>query len=123
MAMNKKERAEFDAAIARANMLAALRRTEPVSKDVPPPDCAADRGDTTGWDFNTYTGTVSQYWSTTVSHGSGAKRTAYGSQNSKPLFSTRLLALKALRHATEIESATKLARIDEQINQECKESA
>ncbi len=116
MAMTKKEKADFDAAIKRANTLAALRWTEPVEKDVPIPEHFTDS--TSGWDFNTYSGTVRQMWSECVSHGDGLKRTGSASQNGLWLFSTKLLALRALRHAVEREAADKLRKIDDAITAE-----
>lgn len=115
MAMTKKEKAEFEAAIKRANTLSALRWTDPVEKDLPRPD----RGSTSGWDYNAYSVRVYQAWSEPVSHGDGPARNGYsGSQGGIALFSTKLLALKALRHAVECDSAEKLRKIDEMIEKE-----
>jgi hypothetical protein len=116
MAMTKKEQAEFDAALDRANTLAALRWTWPVEKDVPVPSGWAES--TTGWDFNAYSVKVEQMWSEASSHGPGAMRAGIASQRGCELFSTRLLALRALRHAVENDSAGKLRKIDEQIELE-----
>jgi hypothetical protein len=116
MAMTKKERAEFDAAILRAETLAALRWTGPVCKDVEPPNggCYAD-----GWDFSSYTAEVWQAWSSSVVHGRGPApktgRHSSASQNGVHLFSTKERALAALRHAIEQEAAAKLLKIDKQI--------
>lgn len=113
MAMTKKERAEFDAAIKRAETLAALRWTQPVARDLPRPD----RGMTSGWDFNVYSGEVFRAWSECTSHGRGPRREFSGSQNGRALFSTRALALAALRHETEAQCAESLRRIDEMAKQ------
>lgn len=117
MAMTKKERAEFDAAIERANMLGALRWSAPVKKDVPPPEQYKDFS--SGWDCNAHAVKVYEVWSSSVVHGYGAQpdgRSA--SQNSIWCYSTRLLALMALRHQVELESAKKLAAIDKMIEAE-----
>jgi len=116
MAMTKKEKAEFDSAIQRANTLAALRWTEPVKKDLPAPQ--GFRESTCGWDYNTYSCSIRQMWSECTAHGEGLARSSSASQNGRSLFSTKLLALRALRHAIECESAEKLRRIDEQISLE-----
>ena len=113
--MNKKERAEFDAAILRANTLAALRWTAPVTKDLPVPDGG---GTTTGYDYNTHACTVTGFWSESTAHGDGVKRSGSASQNGKALFSTRLLALRALRHDFESVAAEKLRKIDGDIERE-----
>lgn len=114
MAMTKKEKAEFDAAILRANTLAALRWTEPVKKDVPLPNPFCE---TSGFDFNTYNTKVYQAWSTAISHGDGdcRKNSHSASQRGIWLFSTKVLALRAMRHEIECQSAKKLREIDEQI--------
>lgn len=115
MAMTKKEKADFDAAIKQIALLGALRWTSPVKKDIPVPQSFGES--TSGWDYNTHSSSVNQKWSDSVSHGDGPARTNRfcGSQNGRALFSSELLALKALRHAVELECAEKLRRIDEQI--------
>jgi len=116
MAMTKKERAEFDAAIAKAKLLAALRWTSIVQKDVPKP---VEYGESSeGFDFNSDAARIDHQWSEYIRHGDMPKtnRTAY--QEGKRLFSTRLLALRAMRHEVEIECARKLLNIDKQIEVE-----
>lgn len=112
---------EFDAAIEHAETLAALRWTEPVEKDLPIPR----ENFTSGWNFNIYNGTVQQMWSSVVFHGYGAepKQECSSSQRGISLFSTKILALKALRHATECEAAEKLRRIDAAIAEEMSSNA
>jgi hypothetical protein len=115
--MTKKERAEFDALIKRAETLAALRWTAPVAPDMPRPET----GYIHGWTFNAYSGVVDAAWSGSVSHGrldDNGERPKYGSQGGRALFSTRLLALHALRHATEQACAEKLYAIDRAIDKE-----
>lgn len=114
MAMTKKERAEFDAAILRAETMAALRWTAPVEKDVSVPDFGKQ---TTG--FEIYCGAdfarVQEKWSGSVSHGDMPKSAHHESQRGIELHSTRLRALMALRHEVEKAAAKRLLRIDQDI--------
>ncbi len=112
MAMTKKERAEFDAALTAARVLGALRWTTPVERDVPPPQWGAPNS--TGYIFNAYTSSVDVACSGHVSHGVGSA-TQLRSQGALHLFSTKLLALKALRCAVESQAARTLAAIDTRI--------
>lgn len=126
MAMNKKEQAELAELKNSLRLAKALRWTEPVGKDVPPPHTFGEEA--SGFVFNAYSSSVSAAWSSSGSHGIGShtRESKYGgSQNSISMFSTRLLALRGLRNAVELEAAQKLARIDEQIEVEmhAKESA
>lgn len=118
MAMTKKEKAEFNAAIRRAETLGALRWTAPIEKDVPIPDMYGKSS--SGWNFNIYDFSVRQMWSESVAHGDGPNRKSSisGTPRGISLFSTRLLALQALRHAVECESAEKLRKIDTEIAKE-----
>lgn len=116
--MNKKEKAAFDAAIAQAQLLAALRWTEKVEKDLQPPAPFGNRDDSIGYDFNSYSHIVAEKWSSSISHGDMPKRQHSGSQNSVYLFSTKLRALKALRHQVELDSAKVLRLIDLRITAE-----
>ena len=115
MAMTKKEKAAFDALLLRAETLAALRWTGPVAFDVPAP--GYDDGYRTGFDIS-----GNPAWSNSITHGSGPCPSAgdyYRSASQKPaaMFSTRLLALKALRHETEKRCAADLLKIDRQISE------
>ena len=117
MAMTKKEKAAMDAAILRAETLAALRWTGPVLSDVMPP---SGGGYSEGWDYNAYSKRVWLGWRGCVSHGDGpapkdGKHPYVGSQQSRCMFSTRLLALRALRHEKEKMAAAELLKIDRQI--------
>jgi hypothetical protein len=117
MAMTKKEKAAFDEAILKAQTLGALRWTSPVAKDLPRPDSWGTA--TSGWCFNSYSCDVTQAWSEVSAHGYGPTRSKLsGVQNGVDLFSTKLLALRALRHAVECESAGKLRKIDAMIEAE-----
>lgn len=118
--MNKKEKAIFDEAIYSAKLANAFRRTEEILKDVPKP--SYDNPQTTfGFDFNQYSFSVNEYYSGTTRHGiarDGIKSTGTASQGGVNLFSTKVLALKAMRHAIENECAAKLLKIDEMIKRE-----
>jgi len=96
----------------------ALRWTGPVEKDVQIP---ASGITTSGFVFNAYNASVSPAWSKTVAHGIGRAQPENGSgasQNGIAMFSTRLLALRGLRHELEREPARRLAAIDAQIEAE-----
>ena len=113
--MTKKEKAAMDA----LRQLAALRWTAPVAPDVQPP--ATFGGASTGYFFNAYSAEVSPGWSSSIYHGHGAapaKAGLTGSQGARALYSTRLLALRAMRHAIELECARKLASVDLAIEEE-----
>jgi hypothetical protein len=114
MAMTKKEKDEFE----KLKMLLALRFTETVEKDLKKPNYNEDN--ISGWDFNTYSLIAIEEWSSSISHGSGKEKDTQwgGSQNGKDLFSTRLLALKAMRNEVEIQCARKLYSIDKMIENE-----
>ena len=126
MAMNKKEQAAMKEAIDRADLLAALRWTDPVNKDIPAPLYSFKSSDgkryTEGWDFNAYSKKVYQAWSECVAHGTGPypvdNKNRHGSQNAISLFSTKLLALKAMRHSVERQAAADLMAIDRLIEKE-----
>lgn len=111
MAMSKAEKARLEAALTAA----ALRWTAPVERDVPIP---TGREVTEGWDFNTYSATVSQKWSTATAHGdgpapsSGYRYLAAASQGGRRLYSTKALALAALRFEVETKAAETLRSID-----------
>lgn len=120
MAMTKKEKAEFDAAIYRAELFGALRWTSEVKEDVHPPGFSQYREFSTGWHYNKHRLIVEKEWSSMVAHGSGSEpagKYASARQNGKRLFSSKKLALMAMRHAVEKEAAQKLLRIDKMIEE------
>lgn len=115
--MTKKELAAMQAAIDRAETLAALRWTSEVLPDVMPPESG---GYTQGWTFNAYVRNVQIAWSGATVHGYGEAPTRgacyrSASQNSIRLFSTKARALSALRHALEKECAAALLKIDREL--------
>ena len=134
MAMTKKELAEWQAKIdalkeqlGQAEAWNAFKRTDPVARDLPPPAPFGGHNYSYGWDYNLHAMTVGYYWSTSTSHGdavegceSRPERSSggYGSQGALRLYSTKLKALRALRHAIEKRSAHNLRRIDMCINNE-----
>ena len=120
MAMTKKERADFDAAIDKIQLLGALRFTTPVEQDVPVP--TTNSGFASGWDFNSYErGRVWLGWSDSTGHGSGPipidKVYRSGSQGARCMFSTKAKALAAMRNEMEQRFASILAAIDRQIQE------
>lgn len=127
MAMNKKEQAEMDALREELRIARAFRFTDPVERDVMPPEsCYRGEGLTTGYDFNehigadprSYSSAISHQWSGSVSHGDMPYSEYSGSQGSRRLFSTKLLALRALRFALERRFAKRLAAVDAAIEKE-----
>lgn len=96
-----------------ARTRAALHWTEPA----PPPDVMPPTGVfalSTGYTFNVHAQRVDVACSSSISHSVGrTDRTT--TQEPKRLYSTRLLALQALRNAMEWRFAEQLAKIDKQI--------
>jgi hypothetical protein len=119
MAMTKKERAEFNAAIKALRIKSALRWTDEVNPDLLAPDDS--RHFTQGWTCNSFNGSVVEQWSERSSHGDGRRIPGQwrqsASQGAIDLFSTKLLALKAARHEMEKQFARKLAEIDAKIEE------
>ena len=117
MAMTKKEQAAMQAAIDRAETLAALRWTGPVEPDVAPPKYG--EGYTQGWSFNAHSATVDFGWSSSIYHGRGEapKEGEFrsGSQQPRWFFSSETLALQALRHVLEKRAAESLLAVDRRI--------
>ena len=102
-----------------ARVRAALRWTEqaPPPDVLPPEHVYGDTGLSTGYIFNVYKPSIDVACSSSASHTIGRlDRTT--SQRPLRLYSTRLLALQALRNAMERDFAEKLAAIDAQIEQE-----
>lgn len=116
MAMNKKEKAFME----ELKTLNAFKLTEPVLKDVPIPTS----GLVTGWFYNAYSKEVSHGCSSSVNH-SVYNIDKTRSQGPVEMYSTKLLALKAMRYAVELDCARNLRaidiRIEKAINGENKE--
>lgn len=119
MAMTKKEKAEFDAAILKAEVLGALRWTQEVPPDIPPTyEGYGLSVGTDGWLFNTYTEQSFEDWSEASAHGTGRysnRSRLSGSRGGVALYSSRELALKGLRHAMEMQYAKSLQKIDKAV--------
>mgnify|MGYP001598898564 CR=1 FL=1 len=115
MAMNKKGKVAFDTALKAVHVARALNWTDPVERDVLPPL----NGTTTGFLINAMSSQPSVLYamSSSVSHATSLdefpKKTT--TQGCRWLYSTELLALKALRHELEKKYAESLARIDMRI--------
>lgn len=114
MAMNKKEQAELAQAKLDAMINRALRWTDPVQPDLMPPKPISGEQDIRGYVYNTHNMRVDPAWSSSAYHsiGSHERKNYHASQGACQLYSTRLLALRALRSAKEIEVAKQLANID-----------
>ena len=109
MAMTKKEKEAMEDALIQC----ALRSTSEVHPDVLAPN---GDGRTKGWMVR---GSDAIYgWSEFSRHGSYSS--THASRGSEDLYSTRILALKAVRYKMEQEFARQLRQIDKKINEEMK---
>jgi hypothetical protein len=111
--MNKKEQAMVEALKTRL----ALRFTAdaPIQPDLPPPKSGEPM--TTGYLYNTHSHKAVHACSTTIYHGYDSKTEARR-QQPMHLYSTKTLALRALRQKLEEMYAEKLRGIDRQIEAE-----
>ena len=109
--MNKREQDYLES----IEIKASLRLTEEILPDLPIPK--SSDGLVKGYRFNVYTSRVSETCSDSVYHNSHDNIKA-NSQNPMEQYSTKLLALKALRYQTELEVAKKLRAIDIKIKAE-----
>lgn len=124
--MTKKEQLELDSlreqvaeAQNQTRIAMALRFTDEVKPDVPAPisSYSATDGLSKGFLFNAYIAAVAPACSSSAAHNYG-NDTKTATQYPRILYSTRLLALRGLRHAVELECAKRLAAIDKQIEKE-----
>lgn len=98
----------------------ALRFTDEVLPDLKKPEYSSGEM-TKGWSFNSYNMSVGKACSTSNSHSVwGDEKTT--SQGGIDIFSTRILALKAMRHEVEMECAYNLRKIDIMIEGEIKQA-
>lgn len=112
MAMTKAEKQKLEEALT----LAALRFTgKPPAKDIAPPEGGKM---TSGYFFNIFTQNVRQAHSKSYAHTFSNPNRDTWSREPIWLYSTKLMALQALRHATEMECAGKLRAIDVMIEKE-----
>lgn len=109
MAMNKKEKLELPETQHELELHRAFRLTEPVERDLMPPSGCEELSK--GWNFNAYTGRVGKHCSSCIHNGSGWDRTS--TQKSMELFSTKELAVKALRYAVERKVMKELLDVDQ----------
>ena len=119
--MTKKEQQQFQELKEEFDLYRALRWTASIETDVSVPESSYGNteGLAKGFLFNDYLGgpRVERACSSSVGHAFGQDdRTT--TQNPRRLYSTRLLALKALRYALEKKCAEKLLEIDRQIQKE-----
>lgn len=121
MAMNKQEKAELEALKKELLLNAALRWTEKVETDVPIPTHDVSFGTLSkGFLHVAAMGDsprVELACSSTINHSTG-RNDKTTTQGARRLYSTRLLALKALRNEVEQHCAKKLAEIDKDIYEE-----
>lgn len=121
MAMNKAEKKLLEDAYVQG----ALRWTQPIEPDLLPPGYlpgTSSGGFIQGWDYNQYSQNVFPAWSDSISHGSETYTTNWkiraGSQGRRRLYSTKALALKALRASLEYKTAVELRKIDKLLAEE-----
>lgn len=112
MAMNKKEQAEFDRLKFELASAKALSWTSKVLPDLPPPKGFGEL--TKGWMYRVHSASVVPACSSSTAHNIGQDYKTI-SQQPKALYSTKLLALRALRYELEVIAATNLAHVDFQI--------
>jgi len=117
--MNKKEQAAFDELEQKLRLAKAFSWTSPVAPDLAPP--TEGHKLSRGYTYHTY--------STMVQPACSSRNRSYRGAHELPelglastggimLYSTKLLALKALRHEVEHDCARRLASIDKQIEHE-----
>ncbi len=95
---------------------ASMHRSAPVPQDLPPPNGFKDL--TRGWSYSDYiswegAGKIYKACSSSVYHGDGWEKTS--TQNPLSMYSTELLATKALRHALAETFAEWLVKWDARI--------
>lgn len=124
--MNKKEqamvgdlRAEVRNVYDLLRIAKALRWTERVPPDVPVPQGHGElsKGYLPNSHYDNGRGRVSPACSTSVGHSEG-RDDKTTSQGARQLYSTRLLAIRAMRHEMELRFARMLADVDERIEKE-----
>ncbi len=122
MPMSKKEKAAFDALLLHHKLKGVIHWSPPVLPDVMPPKPGSGGTESSGFDFNHHSLRIFEAWSSTASHGEGPANVRFrrtsGSQNPSPLYSTRLLALRAMRHEVVMKAAKELLAVDAMIEAE-----
>jgi hypothetical protein len=117
MAMTKKEQAYVEALLT----VSALRYTADVAPDVPVPEGGSGKTTRGFLYYGECSGSprLQEIESTSYSHRDVGSSS--GSQGCRVLYSTKLLALKALRRAVEKECARRLRQVDCMIERETNE--
>ena len=120
--MNKKETAALEAALTEA----ALRRTCKIEPDVfPPPPVVSFGALSTGWipvGVHSDRPSVDVACTSRVHHAIG-RTDETRTQGTRNLYSTKLLALRALRYQVESDCARRLRAVDKQIEDELAKAA
>ncbi len=115
--MTKKEKAEYDAAIRRAELWGAFCRTKKVHPDVmPPPGGSSER--VVAFTVNSYGKNVKRVWCTPYSHGPVYEDGLHGNGRqgaAGPMYSSERLAWEALRNLLEQQSAADLLAVDREL--------
>lgn len=114
MAMNKKEKAYVE----EVETFLALHYTYKIDPDIKPPGSGdAVSALKKGFLFNSYSNLVKKSCTSSRNHsfGNNDKTTTQGTRS---LYSTKKLALQALRYEVEVECAQRLHAIDKQIKAE-----
>jgi hypothetical protein len=113
MAMNKKEKEYLEHILTQF----ALRHTQEVLPDIPPPPLGSPHGTLTkGFLFNSYSKEVRESCSSSMYH-SYHRSDKTNTQGARHLYSSRLLALKAMRYEVEQKYAKELREIDKLIEE------
>lgn len=110
--MTKKEQLTFDALRQELALERAMRLTPQVERDLPSPIGFQELSK--GWDFNSYSQEVAKACSSSIHHAWGTwEKTS--SQRPVSLYSTEMLAYRALRSAFALDCAKRIAKIDAKI--------
>lgn len=130
MAMTKKEKEHWRMLLEKVEIIAALRWSDNVEPDLSPEkDIEKDQINgiyssnkyISGFIYNSYAKSVEEWWSSRIYSGPGLEMPEkLGIYSRKPsrLFSTKLLALRALRYDLCRRFARELWEIDKRIEQE-----
>lgn len=116
MAMTKGTRLKLDELEHKVRLLSAFRWSAPVKPDVEPPHGRFDY--TYGYWYRTHDLHVYPAWSSGIYSGYGHEAGIHSQHGAKALYRSELAALRALRHAVELEAAERLAKIDQRIADE-----
>ena len=115
MGMNKKEKLYVEQLEKELALFKANKTTQETLPDVPPPSGGVFGELTKGWLFNAYSKMVNKACSSYVSHNPH-RDDKTSSQNPVHLYSTELLATKAMRYQVELHWLQELAKIDTRIS-------